>query len=160
WAAPPHRSSHASVVVRDPKREPVCSSVPALLVAAALAFVVRSNRIGRVVVPLVGVWIFTLIAGANAPAVRAALMATIALLAIATGRGVDALGALALAATGMLLVDPLLVSDLGFQLSILATLGLIALQPRIAPLLGWLPRPLREPASSTFAAQLATIPLL
>jgi competence protein ComEC len=87
-------------------------------------------------------------------------MATVALLALSTGRGADALGALALAAAAMLLVDPRLVYDLGFQLSALATLGLITLQPRVAGLLSRLPNALREPTSTTIAAQLATLPLL
>lgn len=138
----------------------VVSGYNVMLVAAFLQAVFRSGRAARVAIPLAGVWGFTLLAGGNPPAVRAALMATAALIALGAGRGADALGALALAATGMLLVDPRLVFDLGFQLSVLATLGLVALQPRVRTLLGWLPRQLREPTSATLAAQLATLPLL
>ena len=129
------------------------------LVAAALTSFFRASPGLRVAAPLLGVWAFTLIAGANAPAVRAAIMATGALVALGTGRGSDALAALALAATAMLLIDPGLVFDLGFQLSVLATLGLITLQPRLSSLFGRLPDRLREPVSTTLAAQVATLPL-
>jgi len=138
----------------------VVSGYNITLVAAFLQSIFRSARILRIAAPLFGVWAFTLLAGANAPAIRAALMATAALIALSTGRGADALGALALAAAGMLLLDPHLVFELGFQLSVLATLGLVALQPRVAALIGWIPERLREPVSSTLAAQLATAPLL
>ena len=60
----------------------------------------------------------------------------------------------------MLLIDPRLVFDIGFQLSALATLGLVALHPRVAELLRWLPARVQEPASATLAAQLATMPVL
>jgi len=97
------------------------------LVAAALASLVKAGRALRIVVPLLGVWGFTLLAGANAPAVRAAIMATVALVMLGSGRGVDALGALALAAAAMLLLDPRLAFDLGFQLALLASIVLIHL---------------------------------
>jgi competence protein ComEC len=137
----------------------VVSGYNITLVAAVLTAVFRSARILRLV-PLIGVWAFTLVAGANPPALRAALMATAALIALGTGRGADALGALGLAAAALLLIDPLLIFDLGFQLSVLATLGLVTLQPRVAGLFGWLPSRLREPMAATLAAQLATAPLL
>lgn len=130
------------------------------LVASALGTALRGARGLAAAVPLVGVWGFTLLAGASPPSIRAAIMATIALVAIRSGRGRDALAALALAAMGMLAVDPHLVADLSFQLSAFATIGLITLHARVAALLGALPGPVREPVSATLAAQLATAPLL
>ena len=128
--------------------------------AGALQGLFRPRRALGTAAPLLGVWVFTLLAGGTAPAVRAALMATLALLALRTGRGSDALAALGLTVVAMLLVDPLLIYELGFQLSVLATVGLIALQPRLSALAPWLPAPVREPVASTLAAQLATAPLL
>ncbi len=138
----------------------VVSGYNITLVAGALQGLFRARRALGTVAPLVGVWAFTLLAGGTAPAVRAALMATLALLALRTGRGSDALAALGLTVVAMLLVDPLLIYELGFQLSVLATVGLIALQPRLSALAPWLPAPVREPVASTLAAQLATAPLL
>ncbi|MPZ14418.1 MAG: DUF4131 domain-containing protein [Chloroflexi bacterium] len=138
----------------------VVSGYNITLVAAALHGLVRRWWLPRAIVPFVGVWTFTLLAGAAPPSVRAALMATVALLAARTGRGADALAGLALAAAAMLALDPRLVVDLSFQLSVLATFGLVTLQPRIAALAPWLHPSAREPVAATLAAGLATTPLL
>src|SRR5579871_867027 len=130
------------------------------LVAAALQAVVIRWRGARLVVPLLGVWGFTLLTGGGAPSVRAALMATVAVLARGTGRGGDALGALAIACAIMLALDPGQAAELGFQISALATLGVITLEPRVTTLLARVPAILREPLAATFAAELATSPLL
>lgn len=138
----------------------VVSGYNITLVAGALAGLFHRSPHLRRTLPVVGVWLFTLLAGGTAPSVRAAIMATVAIVAVQSGRGRDALGALALATAAMLLIDPRLVHDLGFQLSMLATLGLVTLQPRLASLAPWLPSVVREPVAATLAAQLATTPLL
>lgn len=69
---------------------------------------------------------FAIMVGGGATVLRASIMALIALLARATGRVYAATVALAVAGGLMLLWNPLLlVYDLGFQLSFLATLGVI-----------------------------------
>jgi competence protein ComEC len=130
-----------------------------LVAGALLALFTRFRGFG-VAAAIVMVWAFVALSGGAPPSVRAALMGTAALLAIRTGRGADALGALGLTSALMLALDPRLVLDLGFQLSVAATLGLITLQPRVAGLFAWLHPALREPLSGTIAAQLATLPLL
>ncbi len=87
-------------------------------------------------------------------------MASVVSLALRFGRVLDPLGALLLACGGMLALDPALVRDLGFQLSAVATIGLITLQPRVNALLPFLPAGLRDPLAATLAAQLATSPIL
>lgn len=138
----------------------VVSGYNITLVAAALASFLRGSAVARAVIPIVGVWLFALVAGATASAIRAALMATIALGAVRLGRGADPLGSLVLTVAAMLALTPTSALDLGFQLSALGTLGLITLQPRIAALLPRLPQPAREPLAGTLAAQLATLPVL
>ncbi len=138
----------------------VASGYNVSLVASAIRGLVRLPPPFGAVPPLVGVWIFALLAGGTAPSLRAAIMASLALLAGQTGRGTDALLALVLAAGAMVIHDPRLVLDLSFQLSGLATLGLIALSPRIAPFLTRLPRFLGEPLAATIAAELVTAPIL
>lgn len=108
-----------------------------------------------------GVILFTLATGASSTAVRAAIMALVALLARATGRVYQSLDALFLAAFAMVLFQPkILVSDISFQLSFLATLGVIAGPPLIKSYLTWLPAKfaLRETATTTLAAQLSVLP--
>lgn len=105
---------------------------------------------------------FVLAAGAGAAAVRAGLMAAVALFARISGRTYDAMRALMVAMVAMLLWNPLLLAyDPGFQLSVLATLGLILGASLIERHLAWVRVPLfREILATTLAAQIAVLPLL
>ena len=60
---------------------------------------------------------------------RAEAMAAVAAAGALVGRPVPALRLLALAVTGCILVDPLLVHSVGFQLSVAAVTGLVVLTP-------------------------------
>lgn len=90
---------------------------------------------------------------------RAVVMAGLAAFASTIGRPVSSLQLLGLAVALLLAVDPLLVHQVGFQLSVLATLGIVTLAEPIARRLP-LPRAVALPAAVTVAAQLATAPLL
>lgn len=81
---------------------------------------------------LAGVALFTILTGAQASVVRAAIMGSIVLLARREGRLNDPRNAIILAGAAMILINPLVLrSDIGFQLSFAATLGLIYLTPVI-----------------------------
>ena len=106
---------------------------------------------------------FILMSGGASSAARAGLMALVVILAKATGR--TFLASRALGAVAFLLVawNPFVLAfDPSFQLSALATLGLIVFSPLFAALLHWIPQKwaLREIASSTLGTQLAVLPLL
>ncbi|UDY35769.1 ComEC/Rec2 family competence protein [Dermatobacter hominis] len=103
--------------------------------------------------------LFVLLTRAEASVLRAAAMASVALLAATSGRLVSGARVLALAVVGLLLADPLLVTGLGFQLSVCATVGLLV---GVRPLSERLPGPrwLADALACTIAAQLATAPLL
>jgi competence protein ComEC len=105
---------------------------------------------------------FVLAAGAGPASIRAGIMAAIALYGRATGRSYEAFRALIFAGVLMLLWNPLtLPYDPGFQLSFIATLGLIFGAPIVERPLSFVKsRFLREIASSTIAAQIAVLPLL
>lgn len=106
--------------------------------------------------------LFVLMAGAGSASIRAGLMAGLALVARATGRTYAVVRALVGVAFLMLLHNPLLLAyDPGFQLSFIATLGLILLHPILERWLGWVRIPmLRDVLASTLAAQAAVLPLL
>lgn len=77
---------------------------------------------------LIGVILFVLMVGAEASAVRAGIMGTLTILALRSGRVSSGIQALLCAAAVMLAYNPLLLRyDLGFQLSFLATLGILVL---------------------------------
>lgn len=106
---------------------------------------------------------FALMTGFASASVRAAAMATIAVAGSATGRLYIASRALAVVALGMVVWNPfVLVYDPGFQLSVLATAGLIIFTPLIAPRLTFITDKfaLREIAATTIATQLTVLPLL
>jgi len=95
--------------------------------------------------------------------VRATIMGLLAMLARATGRTYLAARALMLAGLVMVLFNPLVLAfDISFQLSFLATLGIIFMVPiferkfqKIPKFLG-----LREILCTTLAAQIAVLPLI
>ncbi len=77
-----------------------------------------------------GVILFVAMIGAPAAAVRAGIMGVIVLFLLASGRMGSALPVLFLTGTIMATINPLIVRyDIGFQLSFLATLGIIIVYP-------------------------------
>src|SRR3989344_3369423 len=104
-----------------------------------------------------------LMAGAAPSAMRAGAMALLPLIARMTGRVYLALRALGVVASAMVLWNPLLLAfDPGFQLSVLATLGLVLFSPIFFEWLWWIPEKfaLREIAASTLGTQTTVLPLL
>jgi len=98
----------------------------------ALLVFTKLRRRWSALVGALALFIFVGIAGASATAIRAALMALIALYARATGRSYTAGRALLFVILLMLMWNPLyLAFDPGFGLSVAATAGLIWLAPII-----------------------------
>lgn len=83
----------------------------------------------RVFITLLFLTAFVLLVGPNPPVVRAALMGAIGLIGTVLGRQNDALRALLIVGGGMLFLHPAWATELSFQLSFLATLGLILVFP-------------------------------
>ncbi|MEZ4114253.1 MAG: ComEC/Rec2 family competence protein [Candidatus Paceibacterota bacterium] len=107
--------------------------------------------------------LFAIMTGAGATIVRASVMAILALVARASGNVFDITRALAFAGFLMVLQNPyILYFDLSFQLSFLATIGLIYLSHLFDKYFMWLPRKfgLREIASATLATQIFVLPFI
>lgn len=137
-------------------------SIISTAVLSLLGFLSTGAALGTGAVLMV---LFALLTGAGAATVRALIMALIAVLARYLGRPTAALRALAVAAAGMALWNPLsLVADPSFILSVLATFGLITLSPAIESRLGFLPNfkrfESRSIAASTIAVQIYVLPAL
>ncbi|KKM11005.1 hypothetical protein SY88_10745 [Clostridiales bacterium PH28_bin88] len=96
--------------------------------------------------------------GFTASVVRAALMAALGIGAYLWDRDRDFYTALALAAMVLLLVNPFALFDTGFQLSFVATWGLVYLYPLLGGLLAFLPA-WRRYLVVPLAAQVALLPL-
>lgn len=118
---------------------------------------------GRVVFGLVGIGLFVIIVGPSATVVRASIMASLLLLAKYIGARYDVLRALLLAALMMVVLNPyLLFYDLGFQLSFLATLGLVLVLPQFETTVVTDTKGvgLKDIFYATLVTQLAVLPLL
>ncbi len=104
-----------------------------LMLAAISLSIPRKRAFWLIIIILI---IFAIITGLQASIVRASVMGGIVLLATYLGRLSQIKNALVLTAVVMLLINPkILVFDLGFQLSFLATLGLIYFNPIVMGLL-------------------------
>jgi len=117
----------------------------------------------RLLLGLLTILLFALMVGLSATVVRASIMAGLVLVARAMGRGYAVLRALALAGIGMLFVNPyLLAFDPGFQLSFLATVGLVLLSPELEIRMPKVPEMLglRGYLATTLGTQLFVLPLL
>jgi len=111
-------------------------------------------------------FLFIVMVGLPSSAIRAGIMAGIFLLAQKIGRLSSADRAIVFAATLMLTQNPLLLkSDVGFQLSFLAALGIIYLMPVFQYWLKKIPvfkffSPVTSLLAITLAAQIFTLPIL
>lgn len=112
---------------------------------------------------LAGIALFTILTGAQASVIRAAVMGAVLLLAQRQGRLYSSQNGIILAGAVMILINPeVLRYDLGFQLSFAATLGLIFLGPLLEARFAKLPQwfGFRETMLMTVAAQIFVLPLL
>jgi len=115
---------------------------------------------GRIVGVLVLIGLYVPLAGAGPSLQRAGVMGAAALVALAAGRPASRWYGLLLAAAVTLAANPRVREDPGWQLSFAAVVGILLLAPMIRRPLEGLPRPLAEGIAVTFAATLATAPLL
>lgn len=129
-----------------------------ILLAGNAAGLRRGLRIGAALVVLVG---FVVLVTPEPSVLRAAVMATLVLGALASGRPVRGLPVIAVASLALLTFDPWLAVNYGFALSVLATAGLMVLSGPIAVRLQrWMPHWLAMAVAVPIAAQLACQPVL
>ncbi|OMP78459.1 ComEC/Rec2 family competence protein [[Flexibacter] sp. ATCC 35208] len=108
---------------------------------------------------IVVVWGFTLLTGASASVLRAAVMLTVVTVGkFFLDRDSSTYNQLALSAFLLLCYDPALIKDVGFQLSYLAVLGILLLNKPFDSKSYWW-RKLREAITIAIAAQAITFPL-
>lgn len=134
-----------------------------------IANAVRKATLGIVsrkkasVISIGSIILFVFLTGAQASIVRAGIMGIIALLARQTGRLSNVTNSLVASALVMVFVNPLiLIHDAGFQLSFLATAGLVYVAPRIEKWFACFPKTfeIRESLLLSTSAQITTLPLI
>jgi competence protein ComEC len=140
------------------------------LVAALFMGIAAQFRLGRGAtfwVALAGIWLYALFVGATPTVLRAAIMASLIVLASSTERQTEPWTLLLAACLGLSLWNPHILWDLGFQLSVLATASLFAFSQPVKswlehwPLLRWSEaRFITDTLSATLAVQVLVLPLI
>ncbi|NER95223.1 MAG: DUF4131 domain-containing protein [Symploca sp. SIO1B1] len=131
----------------------------ALILGLVLGLTRRMSARSQFIIGLSTLLIYVGLTGLQPSVMRAAIMGLGALIALLTQRKTKPLGSLLVAATILLLWNPLWIWDLGFELSFLATLGLLVTAPLIIKQLDWLPPVLASLLAVPLAASLWTLPL-
>lgn len=123
----------------------------------------RASRKIKVPFIIVFIVLFTIFVGASAAVVRASIMGIISVMALWFGRQSQVINALLISALVMVLWNPVtLLYDVGFQLSFLATLGLILVGNNIMSFVKFLPDGfgIREAFAMTLSAQIFALPII
>lgn len=103
-----------------------------------LARTMRLARPAAAAFAVCGLSAFVLMVGPDASVLRAAVMGAVGLVALVGGLRGRSLTFLCLAAAILLLLDPTMAANVGFLLSVLATLGIVLLA---SPIASWIPSP-------------------
>lgn len=128
--------------------------------AVSLALRGRAGPMPRALLAVAAIALYSVLVGLAASVLRAALMAAVAACGVVSGRRAATANALCAAVVAMIVSDPSAVSDLGLQLSALATAGLLLWQEPIVARLARLPTMPREGLATTLAATLPTVPVI
>ncbi|MDO8269376.1 MAG: ComEC/Rec2 family competence protein [Candidatus Levybacteria bacterium] len=142
----------------------VAASGQNVSILAALLIVSLQKVVKRKIAILftgIGILFYSVLTGFDPPIVRASVMAIISFGAVALGRQTSGLLALLLTGWGMVLISPGLLEDVSFQLSFLATCGIMMIKPILDRIK--IPERItlfRDDVTTTISAQIATFPLI
>ncbi|MHA6249926.1 ComEC/Rec2 family competence protein [Pontibacter sp. CAU 1760] len=122
----------------------------------------RRQRVLKVLLILGFLWTYAFLTGLSPSVLRAVVMFSMVTVADGIRRQTNIYNTIAIAATVLLLLNPYNLKEVGFQLSFLAVLGIVYLQPRLYNLLeadSYVLDKVWMWFTVTVAAQLATLPL-
>ena len=117
----------------------------------------------RSIIAVAGIVAFALLVGAGPTVIRASIMALFVVLAKIVGKPYHIERTLLLAGAFMVLYNPwVLLFDISFQFSFLATYGLIVIMPLVEEKITFIPKflALRDSAAATISAQIMVMPLI
>jgi competence protein ComEC len=119
----------------------------------------RFSPQGQFNLGMVALLVFLGLTGFQPAVMRSVVMGVAVLIALRTKRQINPLNSLLVAATLLLLIYPVWIWDIGFELSFLATLGLIVTVEPLQQKLDWLPPTIADLISVPLAATIWTLPL-
>lgn len=141
-------------------------SVSGSHISLIAAFLLSLGRLCRLPRPLnllfliIFISLYTVLCGCTSPVLRAAAMGLLSAVALTLHKSHEAAHLLSITALIMLLVNPLLLFDISFQLSFASTAGLVYLMTKIRQKLYCLPRFVADNVALTLSAQIMTLPLI
>ncbi len=130
-----------------------------LTLSVVLAICARSSPKVKAIAGSVAIVILIGLAGAQPAILRAGVMGFAVLGAIVVDKKTKPIGSLLFASSLLLVWNPLWIWNLGFQLSALATLGLLVTSEPVQKRLDWLPSPIAAAFATPIAAYLWILPL-
>ncbi len=122
-----------------------------------------SKLIGRkksIFLTLFAVLFYCILTGLQIPVIRAGIMAVVSLIGQALGRDVTGWWILLLTAGLMLLYNPNWLMSISFQLSFLATFGVVVVAPILIEALYRVPSIIKEEFGVALSAQALTLPII
>lgn len=122
----------------------------------------KGGRILKVFLLLILIWFYALITGFSPSVLRATTMFSFVILGGLIKRKVNIYNSLAASAFFLLIVDPYMITQVGFQLSYIAVFGIVWLYRPICQLIipdNWLLNKIWQISVVSIAATLATFPL-
>ena len=122
----------------------------------------RYGKIIKAIILLISIWVYAFITGLSPSVVRAATMFSFMITATSFKKKSNIYNTLGLSAFVILLVEPYMLLEVGFQLSYLAVIGIIYLHSHLYNLLYfkfWLINKAWEITCVSIAAQIVTAPL-
>jgi competence protein ComEC len=122
--------------------------------------ILKIKRQKALVITIIFIWIYTLIAGFDAPIVRAAIMTSIAFTGIILGRVGNTLKYTLITGYIMLFLVPAWIKDVGFLLSFATTVSLILFQTKVSKLINFAPEIIKEDLATSITAQIGAAPII
>ena len=122
----------------------------------------QRNRVFRNILVLIGIWVYALITGMSPSVLRACTMLSFLIIAEVFNRNTNVYNVLSASAILLLIINPYLIMQVGFQLSYLAVLGILYIQPKMEKIWApkyWLIKKIWTITTVSIAAQISTFPL-
>jgi ComEC/Rec2-related protein len=130
------------------------------IVSISLFRILRLNRFLGIILAIPLLLVFLAIVGFhNLPAFRATIMGILVLLSVLAGKPGGFISSLMVGVALIIILDPIVVTNVSFQLSLTALIGVYVFTSRYASLLDFLPKMIKDILSTTMAATLATLPI-
>lgn len=122
----------------------------------------KSSRTGRALILLIIIWLFALLTGLPASVARAAVMFTFVIVGKSLKRPTNIFNSISVSAFFLLVYNPFLLFDVGFQLSYVAVFSIVTIQPFFQKF--WTPKNqivlyFWSILTVTMAAQIGTLPI-